>query len=65
MKCPHCNKLIKDERLECAFGNAENYGSNFFHLDCLKCKKIYAFHISRLTRLDVKLETSDQEYSDF
>lgn len=65
MNCPHCNKRISDERIETAHINAENYGSSFYTLDCLKCGKFYSFHISRLTKLDEKPRPSDKNYSDF
>jgi uncharacterized protein with PIN domain len=65
MKCPHCNKTIKDDRIETAHMNAENYGSQFYSLDCLNCGKYYSFHISRFTKLDVLPEKTEQRISDF
>jgi Fe2+ or Zn2+ uptake regulation protein len=65
MKCPHCNRIIKDERVENCYLNAENYGSNYFHLDCLKCGKMYEIYLSRIVRMDEKPKLTEQKYSDF
>lgn len=66
MKCPHCKKLIEDERIEKAHTNAENYGSNIFSLNCKKCGKYFNFYVERYTNLDADSVTkSDRKYSDF
>lgn len=65
MRCPHCNKIIKDDRVETAKSNAENYGSSSFVLDCLKCGKYYDIYIERYIKMVGKPEKSERLISDF
>ena len=66
MKCPHCNKLIKDEHIDNCHANAENYGGNWFTLQCKKCKGFYSFYVGRYTRLDKdSVQKSDNNFTSF
>lgn len=65
MKCPHCNKRIKND-FEIPCINVENYGSNTFHFRCCYCKKIYSLSFYRKVIIDTKsIEKSNQNYTDF
>lgn len=52
-KCPHCKTTILPEQSNKAFLNADSYGSDFFTLQCLKCKGKVRLYLCR----EVKLET--------
>jgi hypothetical protein len=52
MKCPHCNKLINeaDDKVDIAFMNCENYGSDQYTLKHSKCGKKYILFLTRTVK---------------
>ena len=59
MKCPHCNKILKEPKLEIAETNAENYGSKTFIFQCQRCKKKYGIYFQRIVRYDKPYQVPD------
>jgi len=59
MKCPHCNKVINEPKLELAARNAENYGSGYFYFKCKKCGKRYSVYIKRTIEVGKTAKVSD------
>lgn len=59
MKCPHCQKNIKEPKLENAERNVENYGSGTFIFQCHHCKKKYGIYIYRVVKRDKPYKVND------
>jgi len=61
-QCPYCKGK---NCVPCvAYNNVENYGDNFFNVECQHCGKIVKVHLSRIVELDL-IEKSNAKKSDF
>ena len=64
MKCPHCEKLIKEDsrtgnNIRIAHRNCECYGSSFFTFQCYRCNKKFKLYIERTTRVMNVIKCAD------